>query len=554
MIVAAFPNYSSAAERPKDTYQVTILTHKPAIRGRNPTAQQWRPTKKSFWQDIVIFWDNIIGQGPHAVNEYVDSLGTPIYPYHSGTGAETDPKTSMGSFSAYILAPDVLFPGSLIQGDSKLVTTGKLSAIGLAPNGGTVTLTGATFADPNAVVFRHIDDANQPNIAQSIADLVSQPFAPDQFGTVNTNFYRVFSEEQARLDLDASFSGFGADVSAFYHSASDTTQNHIEFSLQQIFFAISYLPDGFDEGPSSFFAVGTTLNDVKDESSSHVGNDSIPLYISSIGYGRALYFMASCSSSMDDMDAALHAAYSSATSGGSVDVSDSQKRALSQCQIQALAVGGSAAAAEPVLTIFSGSSLGDNVSKALIAYITKGMDFGTNSPTVKVSAQPIWYKLNYLSNAQPATVDVSLHFDSKPVPPVTYSKMRVIPTICGDDKEKETPVRARVVGNDGTIYFDDQIFSSTPCGDNSCNGTDFYWGTHGQTYDVIPDFSLSTPMKSYMASDATIDISGPGDTWEARFVVVGVTASGDRKQLLSTGCFKFNGDNASNTGAQRLSQ
>jgi len=260
--------------------------------------------------------------------------------------------------------------------------------------------------------------------------------------------------------------------------------------------------------------------------------------------------MASCSSSVDDMEAGLKASYSSAVAGGSLSISMRQKLALSQCDIQALAVGGSAEATEPVLTTFSGSTLSTDVAQALTTYISKGLDFGSNSATLKVKAQPLWYKLNYVDNLQPATVDVTLHYNSAPVPPGTYTAMHVVPTICDNDKEKETPVNARVVGGDGTVYFSGQIFPATPCGDNNCGGKDYYWGTHGQTYDDIDNFNLIPPMPTYLSPDTTIEISGPGDTWTASFAILGITAAGDRKQLTTIGCTAFNG--AASTGPVNL--
>jgi hypothetical protein len=540
-VIAFFAISAASAETIKNAHYVTLLPEAP------PSQSTGFPepvsVRHSFFDKVVTFWHNLFGQGPDAIDRYVKSLGTPVYPYHAGTGASVDPKNSLDSFSAYILDSDVLYPGSLIQGDPSLIATGRLAPLGLTGAGGTLVLAGATFADGAARVYRHVSTASQADVDQAISELTHQSFAPDQFGSAAPTYHRVYSKEQAQLELDASFSGFGADVDSFFSSAQESTKNHIEFALQQTFFSVSFTPDGESITPSSFFMPDATLS----EAELHTSKGSPPLYVSAVGYGRALYFMASCDASMDDMQAALNATYSSALQGGSVSMSLRHQLTLAQCQIQALAIGGSAAAAAPILSTFSGA----DVASQLRDYVAKGLDFGSPSTSHAVAAQPLWYKLSYLTLA-PADVDVSLHYDERPVTPATYVAMRVVPTICDDDKEKQTPVNASVIGGDGTVYFSHEIFSKTPCDDNHCNGVDFYWGAHGQTYDVIPNFPLTPPMPSYMAADSTIEISGPGDTWQARFQLLGIDAQGSKTQLLSTSCYSFNGNGVKTTGPLKL--
>lgn len=485
---------------------------------------------------ILDFFEGIFDRSGQ-LSRYIICLGTPEYKTSPvGTGAKTLDK-SFDQLSAYIIDSDRLYPGSLVQGAQSEIDAGHLSAIFPQGGPGTVTITGATFADGSSSVSKHVDVNSLATINQAISDLIHQPFLPDQLLTAAPTYYQVFSQDQAAAELNASFSGYGVSASGFYNTASDSTKNKIEFVFLQTLFEASFSPDQQEAGPSAFFTSDTSKSSVK----AYLTTDNPPLYVSNVGYGRALYFLLSCSASMQKVQAGLTAAISSIMASGSASVSTSQRMALSQCSIQSLAIGGHYSYAVPILTTFAP---GQDLPERLAAYVAGKLDLNSAAPTDQMFAQPLWYKLNYVADLRPAEIGTTVTYNDSFVTPKQYVSMDLYGTICDDDKEKETPIIVSITGGDGTAYLSNAtVLGSTPCGDNNCGGQDYYWGTHGGTYSV-PRFSLSVPMDNYDAGDSTIQINGPGDSWEASFAMYGIASDGTKRQVLSTGCINFNRNGA----------
>jgi thiol-activated cytolysin len=276
---------------------------------------------------------------------------------------------------AYAANSDSLWPGALVGGDS--VYTGLFTQIVMPRRPETISVSLANLGGAKSAVLEN------PSLS-SYRDAVTGILDAEITGATPANIYseieQVHSQTQLSLALGAEVSWLGgqASIAASFDWAKEDVHARYVVRYTQAYYTVDLDAPG---RPSDVMDESVTLDEVAE-----VMNDqSPPLYVSSVTYGRMVVFTFESEYSAEELSAALSFAYS----GGvdvSGDVSVTYKDILSKSKITAFILGGSGGEAARTIDSYD----------ALIEFIKSGGDYSKDSP-----GAPIAYKLSYLEDNSP---------------------------------------------------------------------------------------------------------------------------------------------------------
>ena len=391
---------------------------------------------------------------------------------------------------------------------------------------------------PTATTSATVSNTSLATITQALQTLSSQPFQAQQAGITQSSLKQVYSSDDAKLAVNASFSAIGlGSASDLFNLANDNTKNHIIFTVSQAYFTLAYTPDG--TGLGSFFAPATTVQ----QASQDMGIGNPPLFVSSVTYGSKLYFMCDTTANTSDMEDSLSAAFSSLGYSGSVSLSASQKAVMNTADFHIFAIGGRASGQIPILlTEISGANAASgDVASALAQYIKNTVDFSGDVAPQEVGL-PISYSLAYL-DFTPVTATVVTAVNPTPISPNAVSSMNLHIQVTDNDKEKQTGVSISVLAASGVHLADDILIPS------GSNNQAYYWNDN-TGHDFPIQLSAAIPFYDLPLSQFTI--SAPGDSWHGSLTVTGLATDGNTYTILPTtpGLFFNDGGNKNPLSSQ----
>ncbi|ORX97792.1 Perfringolysin [Basidiobolus meristosporus CBS 931.73] len=182
-------------------------------------------------------------------------------------------------------------------------------------------------------------------VRDAIAGLVShaksggyRPGANIHYKTVEVN-----SAESAALNL-----GFGAKYLAFQaKTALDTQRNYTENTIAAYFVEKAFTVDvAMPKTPADFFNSQFTMQDLKEQIRfGRLGPDNLPIFVSSISYGRVLLYSVTSSASSSDIRATIQASYNGLKLGVDSNLDIKHQKLLSESKISVAVIGGNREAA-----------------------------------------------------------------------------------------------------------------------------------------------------------------------------------------------------------------
>ena len=284
--------------------------------------------------------------------------------------------TETAAFDKFVaFAPNsaTLWPGVVVRG--KDAAQGVLTPIGvdLAPVTFSVSLEnlGASpvgkMKGPSLSAFRE-----QRNEILASGVTGATPAALD------FEIVEISSESQLGVSIgaDVNWPG-GPDIAASFDFDSQSRKTKMLVNFTQAYYTVDV--DTHNK-PSDFFAPGTSIEELEP----WFTDESPPVYVQSITYGRRVIFSVQTDYSASELQAALEASYSAAVASGNVSVATQHKNVLAQSTIRAFVLGGSGDDATGAIQGVDG----------LMQYIRNGGSYSQDSP-----GAPIAYKLAYLDNA-----------------------------------------------------------------------------------------------------------------------------------------------------------
>jgi hypothetical protein len=287
--------------------------------------------------------------------------------------------------------PNVLYLGSLIQGDSYLGGLGTMEELPIRQRAPlTIGLDLLTGGD----VTRTVDNPDAATVQAALSTMIEEA-ASSGVKSGSNIFYNkkeMCSLNQATLGLGLSFRYLGASAKTEL-DVSTSVEKHtiVAYFKQTMFEAYVVQP----QTPQDFFSAGFTQALLDEQVAlGRIGPDNLPVFVSRMLYGRLMMFTMTSTKSVDSMRFALEASYKSIGMGGSVSIDGSLLDILEESEYTVVTIGGSASTAQSMLA-----------SGNLADY------FASDDPIT--TAKPIAYALCNLADNSLATVSETTTYDRK---------------------------------------------------------------------------------------------------------------------------------------------
>lgn len=290
----------------------------------------------------------------------------------------------LGDQSAFLYDPtaDVFFPTNVLDGTS--IQTGayrpivapispKVLSVSLENVGGSPKIT--------------VQNPTLANVRESVAELLRQLAPNSTRANLSMVLEEIHSSEQASVAVRANYKGFGATVNAAFDWNSSEQKSRFLLNFLQVYYTLDM--DITHTSPSAYF-VAESLPNMTDF------NQGMPVYVSSIKYGRQIMFAVESSRSASEVRAALEASYNSvAFGGGGLSIAVAHQQTLQNSKISAFVVGGSGAVATENIT---------NAS-SLLNIMREGGNYSASSP-----GAPLAYTLRYLCDNSIAKIALAAEY------------------------------------------------------------------------------------------------------------------------------------------------
>ena len=287
---------------------------------------------------------------------------------------------------AYAANSESLWPGAIVGGDSVVSGLFRQEVLPRAPltiSIGLENLAGsksATMKSPSLSASR-----------EAVGKILSSELSGSTPAMIDFQMEQVHSAEQLSLALDASVDwGTGEVEVGFDFNKQEVKSRYLVKYVQ------SYYTLDVDEpvSGSAFFASSLGLDTVKER----FNQTNIPLYVSSITYGRMVIFTLESNQSSEEIGAALSAAFSTGVTNVDIEISAEHKQLLETSTIHAVVIGGNGGhATEAVYGI-----------EGIKQFISQGGNYSKESP-----GAPIAYKLKHLGDNTPARMSLTTEYDAK---------------------------------------------------------------------------------------------------------------------------------------------
>lgn len=190
----------------------------------------------------------------------------------------------------------------------------------------------------------------------------------------------AYSMNQLKAKFGSDFEKVGVNLKIDFEAV-----NKGEKQIEVVDFKQIYYTANFDapKNPSDVFAPGVTVDQLKERG---IDENTPPVYVSSVSYGRQMYVKFETTSKSTELKAAINAVIK----GVPIKAESEWARVLKNTTVTVSIVGGNADGAARVVT---------GTVEDLKKLIQEGATFGTQNPAV-----PISYKTAFLKDNQVATI------------------------------------------------------------------------------------------------------------------------------------------------------
>jgi len=296
------------------------------------------------------------------------------------------------------LNPDVeiLWVGSLLQGKGYIGGIGSLAELPIRQRA-PVALSIDLLRDSTSSV---VANPTVATVSQAIGGLISSADAAGHKAGSNIFFTSevTHSVVQAMLKVGVSAKYAGATIKASLGvDLSEEKRTVMAYFVQQMFTVSMVLP----QYPKDVFSSAFTQELLDRETAEgRMASDNLPVYVSSIVYGRILVFSFTSTSSETKINQTLNVLYNGGDFDGNLE--DSLKQVLDNAQIRVVTVGGDA---DDALALIRGNKLAEF--------------FASDAPLT--TAKPISYTIRNLKDNSIARVSETTTYNLKECVPVTLT-------------------------------------------------------------------------------------------------------------------------------------
>ena len=266
---------------------------------------------------------------------------------------QLDPtKTTYQEIMLAGISADVLYPGSLLQGDN--IEKGLLRSVRVdrAPITMTINL---NIEDPSITV----PNPSTATMRDAVSELIRR--ADTRLGEIdvvpgNIFYNKVeahsFQQSMNEVGISAGYDdGISSKIDASFNFGSErkASSHTIMVYLVEPLFEISFAEDDL-KSPADLFASTVTKADLlQEENAGRMGKDNLPVYVKSIKYGRILMYTLTSSQveTFEELQAAVNGSYGAFSGGASYTQAD--RDIIAESQETMIAFGGSQEASKAAI-------------------------------------------------------------------------------------------------------------------------------------------------------------------------------------------------------------
>lgn len=253
---------------------------------------------------------------------YIYQCTTETYSVNAASGGST-------GFPLFDLASDVIYPGSMLQGNS--LSSGNPNPIVVERAGGTIS---TNILDGNLISTFEVDKVSKSSITNAMNNIIASAT-----GTLPSNFslniVNIQTREQFALEMDMGINSTFVDLEANLNYTYDINKNSFLVRLNQSYYTMSFdLPTSLD----ALFAPSVTPQDLLP----YVGPSNPATYISSVTYGRVFYMLIESTSSKSEMETEINAAFNQVITSGTAGLNVNALSNLENVSYNVFAYGGDA--------------------------------------------------------------------------------------------------------------------------------------------------------------------------------------------------------------------
>jgi hypothetical protein len=302
--------------------------------------------------------------------------------------------------------------GSLIQG-KQFMNGGSLQELPIRQRA-PFTITGSFL---NEKPFAMVDKPDQASVQQAIGSLIAFAKGKGSSRTITYTFKKLNSIDEFALNAKASASYLGLKTKFAGSLDQKKSQTTVGFLYHEAMFTVS-IPD--PQRPDDFFSKDFTQTLLEEQKNlGRIGPDNIPVYISSITYGRIAMFTLTSHENEKNITAAIEAAYKGSFKAEfNLDAKD--KTVLSESEVKVFTWGG---------------------DKTLnVADIQSG-DWGNffKEPEPIENAKPISYEFKYLDGT-PAGINEATTYNVRECVPIVQPGPNEIFEFLPNQKLEQLPI------------------------------------------------------------------------------------------------------------------
>ncbi len=340
------------------------------------------------------------GEDAAAINEYIFGLGTyepdpeqlqpgdigepvPSEEYMCTTQNFLETK-QFDKIVAFAANSNNLWPGAIVRGDA--VFTGLFAPIALerAPLTFSASLEGVVAGQLSA----ELENPSLSSFREAMKQILNQELIGQTPANVFSEIHRVHSSEQLSLALGIDVDWLNGGIESSFNFDEEETRSRYVVNFTQTYYTVDVDTPGL---PADFFTDDVTLTEVEQG----VG-DIPPAYVSSVTYGRMVYFAITSEFSAKELESALEFAYNGGAVQVDASVSLTHEEVLEQSSITAHILGGDGTMAVKAI----------HGIEELTAFLSEGGTYTKESP-----GAPIAYKLAYMANHSPARMSLTTDYD-----------------------------------------------------------------------------------------------------------------------------------------------
>jgi len=279
-----------------------------------------------------------------------------------------------------------LFPGAIIGGETMGDGTLTPKVFDRAPLTFSASLEGVLDGDVSAT----LDEPSLSSFREAMADILDAEIIGGTPANIAYEMSEVHSSEQLSLALGLDVSWMTGDVSASMEFDQQQRNSRYLVNFTQAYYTVDVDPP---VRPSDFLDETVTVDDV-----AQTLRDEPPAYVSSVTYGRVVYFAVTSNFSSEELKAALDFGFSTGAVDVEGDVSLTHSEVLSESHITAFILGGDGNVA--VQAIQGAEGIAD--------FLQSGGTYSSESPGAAIA-----YKMSYLADNSPAGFALTTDYEVK---------------------------------------------------------------------------------------------------------------------------------------------